>query len=146
MIKANELRLGNLVYSPDLLGDIEIARVYSITLADVMVQGKEIKHAVGMEILEPIPLTTEWIERFCFRLNDPQWTDKNGSTGKTFDTLHPRNFDVFQDDEDGKFYRVIDCSEYDEHLHLDIEIEHVHQLQNLYFALTGEELVLKETI
>jgi hypothetical protein len=26
---------------------------------------------------------------------------------------------------------------------LDIEIKYVHQLQNLYFALTGEELEIK---
>jgi len=26
---------------------------------------------------------------------------------------------------------------------LDIEIEHVHQLQNLYHALTGKELIKK---
>jgi len=28
---------------------------------------------------------------------------------------------------------------------LDRKLEHVHQLQNLYHALTGEELTLKES-
>ena len=60
----------------------------------------------------PIFLTEEWLERFNW--NPPK--DIGVSFSLTTDEIH---FVA------GNYYK---------------KIEHVHQLQNLYFALTGEEL------
>lgn len=71
---------------------------------------------------EPIPLTEEWLERFGFRktfdspFEDFEWSDNNLQLSE--------NFDCYL----GKFTQPI---------------QYVHQLQNLSFALTGEELKLK---
>ncbi len=61
---------------------------------------------------KPIPLTEEWLERFNW--NPPK--DIGVSFSLTTDEIH---FVA------GNYYK---------------KIEYVHQLQNLYFALTGEEL------
>ena len=66
-------------------------------------------------IVKPIPLTEEWLKRFNW--NPPK--DIGVSFSLTTDEIH---FVA------GNYYK---------------KIEHVNQLQNLYFALTGEELELK---
>jgi len=81
----------------------------------------EIQIQNGWEIDEgnethPIPLTEEWLERFNW--NPPK--DIGVSFSLTTDEIH---FVA------GNYYK---------------KIEYVHQLQNLYFALTGEELTVKE--
>ena len=71
---------------------------------------------------EPIPLTEEWLLKFGFEtkgINRPKWTKWK--------------VDLIED-EKGIF-------SFDES-RIYIDIEFVHQLQNLYFALTGEELEL----
>ena len=65
---------------------------------------------------KPIPLTEEWLERFNW--NPPK------DIGVSFSlTTYEIHFVA------GNYYK---------------KIEYVHQLQNLYFALTGEELTIKE--
>ena len=61
---------------------------------------------------EPIPLTEEWLERFNW--NPPK------DIGVAFSTNTHEIYFVA-----GNYYKTI---------------EYVHQLQNLYFALTGQEL------
>jgi hypothetical protein len=75
---------------------------------------------------EPIPLTEEWLLRFGFEKNDNnQFILMEGSVDILF------NKDLNGWTCDG--------------INFSINMtEHVHQLQNLYFVLTGEELKLKE--
>jgi len=75
---------------------------------------------------EPIPLTEEWLLKFGFEKNDNnQFILMEGSVDILF------NKDLNGWTCDG--------------INFSINMtEHVHQLQNLYFALTGEELKLKE--
>jgi|694.fasta_scaffold01065_86 hypothetical protein len=75
---------------------------------------------------KPIPLTEEWLLKFEF------WT----SDWDVHSTLRKQVLDsslVY--DKDNKTFDLGDL--------LNIKIEYVHQLQNLYFVLTGEELKLK---
>jgi hypothetical protein len=71
---------------------------------------------------EPIPLTEEWL------------ADKTGYSVVFLDS----NLWVSKKN-DGNFYTTDD---FDDKISF-YPIYHVHQLQNLYFALTGEELELK---
>jgi hypothetical protein len=73
-----------------------------------------------LETLKPIELTEEWLQKFGFELYD----------SVEFRHFYRKNdFDLNQDYQPIDF----DC----------IEIKYVHQLQNLYFALTGKELEIK---
>jgi hypothetical protein len=76
--------------------------------------------------ISPIPLTEEWLERFGFEKVE-SWA------GTTFentngDWANPGG-QMYIISEDVRTY----CPKY------------VHQLQNLYYALTGEELILKNS-
>jgi hypothetical protein len=69
-----------------------------------------------------IPLTEEWLLKFGFRLDNIHYTKDD------VDLL--MSTQMFSNELIGFFYSPNDR----------LEIKHVHQLQNLYFALTGEEL------
>ena len=73
---------------------------------------------------KPIPLTEDWLKRFGFALFAWGWVKKS-ENDIGFRISYP-------------------------HLHFQrenenpLKIQYVHQLQNLYFALTGEDLKLRE--
>ena len=74
---------------------------------------------------KPIPLTEKWLVKFGF--------DKDGKmkgTGFLFRIC-------FDEKAPYAYLETYGGGEY------KIEIEYIHQLQNLYFALTGEELTIK---
>jgi hypothetical protein len=71
--------------------------------------------------IKPIPLTEEWLLKFGFSKKVDYLLQKRG-----FSICFEKHGDIFE-----CFLESI-----------GIEIEYVHQLQNLYFALTNEELIL----
>jgi hypothetical protein len=116
-MKANELRIGNYVNVPGIYRDI--SEVLEICEDRVNLSGLKLKfHA-----FYPIPLTEEWLVRFGFDSNHYQDRYEN-------DSIH------------------IECNKTRGFTELWIErmphIKSIHQLQNLYFALTGEELKLND--
>ena len=79
---------------------------------------------IDLENISPIPLSPEWLEKFGFhKCNISSYLDIG------------MDFSIAYDGEDGIYICAIgmDYNYY-------TNIEYVHQLQNLYFALTGEEL------
>ncbi len=68
----------------------------------------------------PIPLTEEWLLKFGFR-----------------------KYDMYYDVDDFYLIRLNDASFRAGSLS-HLKMTHVHQLQNLYFALTGGELTLNQ--
>lgn len=81
------------------------------------------------EWYDPVPLTEEWLLRFGFR--------KFGIMGQFGNDTE---FDVSLSNELAQL-RHSDSDNYDR---VGIKFHQVHQLQNLYFALTGSELEIKE--
>ena len=75
----------------------------------------------NMVNFEPIPLTEEWLVRLGFKK-----LTQGGSIYKVKD-FHVQDFSQLG---------IYECNNH-------IEIKYVHQLQNLYFALTGQELELE---
>ena len=75
-----------------------------------------------IQMAKPIPLTEEWLLKFGFskygRLN----------TNDNFKLIYDYDLSTFYLDDIG------------------LELKHVHQLQNLYFALTGKELTIKQLV
>ena len=117
-MNANELRYGNYVYSHYSNGEKVVHQHFNFS--------------DDVDCYDAIPLTEEWLLKFgfvekymsCHR----RWTKDGISIDQITD----------EDDEGGKipqeqifFYK-------------DREISSVHQLQNLFFALTGEELIYKK--
>ena len=78
------------------------------------------------ELVEPIPLTKEWLLKFGFKYKEMYYESE-------YLTALNDCFIVVER-VTGFFY--VDAP--------NNEIKYVHQLQNLYFALTGEELEIKE--
>jgi hypothetical protein len=121
-MKASELRIGNLVD----LGN-RIAKVIEINhLACVVVDLEETQDTIeDYERTKPIPLTEEWLVNFGF--------DKLPIVfeSKKFYLYKQDNSDIWRLNHSGTNAHIT-------------TLKYVHQLQNLYFALTGEELVVKE--
>ena len=78
---------------------------------------------------EPIPLTEEWLLKFGFEKS-------GGGLYLTYETFEMYYINGVL----GLSARVSDPNEG----YIDTKIKYVHQLQNLHFALTGEELTIKE--
>ena len=122
-MKANELRIGNWIHNP----------VQGVDFKDCVIALSEINFEDGNKIkddkyrFQPIPLTPEWLERFGFDgYEESGYFEKRGF------------FFYVGTCKDGSYYL-----EHPDSGHLVGQpIKHVHQLQNLYFALTGEELTL----
>jgi hypothetical protein len=133
-IKATELRIGNLVQRPEKLridvldGGVIYFGVNILMLCDCERYGKN-------WAFEPIPIAEEWLVKFGF--------EKKSFKTKSY------SIEVF-------FYQKVDFVVYilddcrfeveiitgQEQFNLYRQWDFVHQLQNLYFALTGTELTL----
>ena len=89
-------------------------------------------HALGectldLSNIKPIPLTEEWLVKFGF--------DYVKEVMGYADSLH-----LICNHKEGFCFIPFCTNDKDCH----IILKHVHQLQNLYFALTGEELKIKQ--
>ena len=87
--------------------------------------------------IEPIPLTEEWLLRMGF---------ENVTTGQPYlEIYHDLRIVCPLKNTDKSCYIENDCDEdCPNTCHIFTSTQHVHQLQNLYFALTGEELTIKD--
>ena len=128
-LKTTDLRIGNYLYSLETSKNQIVTGIVndSIFIHALTFDTQSIKN------FKPIQLTEEWLDRLGFY-------SKYKSNHKMWNIF---GFDLHQisdEDEDGNkipqeqiFYYAF-----------SYEIKYVHQLQNLYFALTGEELTIKE--
>jgi len=132
---AREIRIGNLVMASVFGGKGESVWVH--LEGEVHTAGKDvIKLGDGVtfpiESLSAIPLTEEWLLKLGFTCS---------SSGKFKEIKLNTNSSLFKMKEDDYITMEIggDMPDETELKH----IKHVHQLQNLYFALCGEELTVK---
>ena len=146
-MKANELRKGNfIIYSPEpnlikMVSGIkterdinkkEYERVYFIDINMNDCRGKTINW------IKPIPLTEEWLLKFGF-----------GKYNDCFDYAIYINGDICT-------FRIMICDNgwwfiidkpVGDGMRIGINLgtyKYIHQLQNLYFVLTGKELEIKD--
>lgn len=131
MIKASELRLGNIVWESNSFTpgaeDYNEIVIASINDIDKVIRD-DLGNGYSYDSLYPIPLTPEWLERCGFK-RDPDTNNYDIPT-YSFGGLIMR--------KENKIWRFI----YKEKRLRTIN--YLHQLQNLYFALTGEELTIKK--
>lgn len=137
-MEARELRIRNLV-SCEMIGDTYTDRkpYYGKFIFDVAEIGVDrCKLSLGFDAVQvvmydeisPIPLTEEWLVRFGFE----EKTYVNGD-GDEFNWWSLHGFSL----NDG--FQLTGDNGTSESM-LPYKLEYVHQLQNLFFALTGEEL------
>ena len=113
-MKATELRIGNLIFIP---ATKQIATITAISKLGVFVNDNIIG-ALPFAEIEPIPLTEEWLLKLGYtKLSNSSFID----SGHGIWICNG----LFMCDKNG------------------IVLKHVHQLQNLYFALTNQELTIK---
>ena len=136
-MKANELRIGNLVD----LGN-RIAKVIEINhLGCVVVDLEETQDTIeDYERTKPIPLTEEWLVKFGF-------VEIKRHTHDFEEVFYSKSIINGQPNHNETLVISLplnhcEIGEYniEESYLMNINIDYVHQLQNLYFALTGEEL------
>ena len=120
MIQANELRIGNIVLSKPLMGNSKKYLITKVSASDIY------RCVSNPSDYEPIPLTEEWLLKCGF---------KKSITGTCYGMITANARDRFSIFSDGKF--KIETTD------LSIKIKYLHQLQNIYFALTSEELIIK---
>ncbi len=142
-MKNSELRIGNIITlsSPD--AEIAIPSmipfvVFEITFGRchyIQEIGKpfaiQYSYPIEWNHVHPIPITPEWLERLGFE-REEQKISNCDVYKKGFYKIHVNPFGTiyFSHYTMGGFYLS--------------ELKSIHQLQNLYHALTGQELTVKE--
>jgi len=125
-MEAKELRIGNYIddeRTTHVVYGVDNYYIKSYWLKDI---DRETLYETKKEYIKPIPLTEEWLLKFGFEKNlkDLSWSLPNRV---------PLTFYFDGERLSVKFYQ-------------GNEKRYVHQLQNLYFALTNEELTIKQVI
>ncbi len=135
-MKANELRIGNYVHEPsyDECFNTYVIKQIKTTGCAVSVLGKEIQGLYDYIDLRPIPLTEKWLLDFGF-------IDNKMECGEYIMQVSANCFSGTLTKDMSWFISIIHVSA---HQTITVVKQHVHQLQNLYFALTGEELIFKK--
>lgn len=123
-ILASELRIGNWVRFKHLL-----CFIITIKQDNCEIQSSRVIVNSSYDFIEPIPLTPEILEKcgFSFGINLQSFVRGRHQF------VEIKNMIDGYLSEDGVFYYGVRT-----------KIQHLHQLQNLYFALTGKELTFKQ--
>jgi hypothetical protein len=140
-MEARELRIGNYLQIDDLKGLAEVCTVSNMINNSISAwyyqEGKNRRLFQCIERFKPIPLTEEWLLKLGFD-NDykPNYIGIDVKTSNcTTDFVLTKPFSM------GEWQKTF-C--YDLVQNRFCAIEFVHELQNLFFALTGQELTLKQ--
>ena len=145
-MEATELRIGNIVtvdnpkYHPQLKGVLlRVTGVQERSINGAIETSVNLEHSVKsiieyqtysqfIEYINPIPLTEQWLLDFGFEVEREHY-DK----GRLSILLADNNNDYY------KSGRVF----YKSWAIMESQPKYVHQLQNLYLALTQKELIIK---
>ena len=122
-MEAKDLRIGSWVRIDSLTdGSTTEVEAYVFHI-DEMIWTTKYKYS-------PIPLTEEWLVKFGFEEDSCNY----------YKIIENQEAVLYIDKLDTTFAYgyPYECSGG------DLKLKHVHQLQNLYFALTNEELTIKE--
>ncbi|KKN59941.1 hypothetical protein LCGC14_0536910 [marine sediment metagenome] len=129
-MKATELRIGNLVGTNESIGGAyKVAKFdENETLLMTQLSGG---YTTPTKELYGLPLTEEWLKKFGLQKNESGHWCNLVEGYYCYIEIVPFKNGIYQLGIEGH---------YDARLGYTSEIKYVHQLQNLYFALTGEEL------
>ena len=127
-MEASELRIGNIVHGTHN-GFAKDIVVYEFD-RQLIQHTDDKQYTLPITQFSPIRITEEWLLKLGFK--------SVGITGNVFEICF-NSVDRFVIESDGTlFYPAINYE-----LCCFSEFKYIHQLQNLYFAVTGEELTLE---
>lgn len=146
MIRINSLRIGNFVSIKTEKYKVDVAKVYHLetgrmsnypfsynnigcTFANCMAGHNDIRNIYDISSINPIPLTEEILLNCGFEKHSRDGRVYYGRTG--FFHLHLFN-------ESGSI--SYECRDNIEGNYIHLRVDSLHQLQNLYYAVTGMEL------
>lgn len=119
-MKGTELRIGNLIYGESKRVESVSAIISKDYIETVGFLGVKISNVLAYDC-QPIPITKQCLVNFGFEIT---------------------NYDIAC--IENKMYLHFGACHWEyRHPFHPIKVIHVHQLQNLYYALTGQELTLK---
>lgn len=123
MIEAKELRTENWV---NVDGE-------ELKVKEIHERGLRLERGIGClyNLVKPIPLTEEWLIKFGF--------EDNGRDSYGVHLFEKDGFEIARPYRSKTYL----CENITINGVSGFDIKHVHSLQNLYFALTGEELTIK---
>ena len=127
----NEIRQGNYVSITPFEDETDILQLNEEEIENLYI-------FKNWDRIKPIPLTEEWFLKFGF---------ESVLKGYNYLTIRKTSLYVYINDngESGICIEDLDNNlTQEEELCFSIKIKYVHQLQNLYFALTNEELTIKK--
>lgn len=133
-MKASELRIGNYVSNIGH-GLIRVSEIFQVKIYGIGVYSSDYTSQRHLKYTYPIPLTEEWLLKFGFELEH-----EFANAYKMYTTKHPYDCSNITYSINEKMLRFSNGQ--NKGSTLIPYVKHVHQLQNLYFALTGEELTL----
>lgn len=124
-MKAKELRIGNYVLKNKKFHYVNWRTIRDIYYDDIDSE----------DVFEPHQITEEWLLKFGFEKSDSSiyWHQKTIANDVKLCVSNIGYIEIEDMDD-----TIIELSN-----SVNSGCEYVHQLQNLYFALTGEELKLK---
>jgi hypothetical protein len=114
MIDPKELRIGNFIYCNTTHRIVEVQWVHA-----------------DFKKLDPIPLTEDWLIKFGFEKKDSGYVKEGFNTIADYGSQHVSLHEGGAQLEFGYYENQLDCS-------------FVHSLQNLYYAIMGEDLTIRE--
>lgn len=136
MIEAKDLRIGNLIYFTKDHPVSEVTQIFK--------KGVNVNTTDGMcpyVLIEPIKLTEKWLINFGFKECEPsryghKYTIGRADWGFTIENSFEKetwffgheHYDSGNEDENNKS------------MHFCFDLKYVHQLQNIFYSLTDEEL------
>ena len=128
MIQASELRIGNLLEFSNMIEPSKIITVGRRFFSSASIEKEDGNFNVSNYYI-PIPITEEWLIKLGFKESDDN-----------FMKIKTRKRSVYLE-INLKDKRTLLFN--NNHYYNDIyHVKYVHQLQNLYFSLTQEELIL----
>ena len=134
-MEAKDLRIGNILQEKKYKTPQRINEFFGLFTVEVDSPYFDYEtddcHTPCLGNLEPIPLTEEWLLKFGFVNNKGVFRNAYYMFLERWFISHKKKYDV-------DFYSLIIHEDFITH------IKNVHSLQNLYFALTGEELTIKK--
>ena len=135
-MKATEFRLGNL-YEYFIQDDLDSRKEWWVLCQMEVESLKWVSEHPEDEDYRPIPLTEEWLLKFGFRLKDYSESKRSSFVDKDQFPIYDHGFVNMYINKSGSFFYVGSL--------LHVNLKYVHQLQNLFHALTGEELLLRSS-
>lgn len=127
-MKQSDLRVGNLVKYDGLVWAVNAFNWSKIYLDEIKTRNRcWVDH---VDFIEPIVITPEWFEQAGFSNSDGVWWVQYHMENWGMQLIYFNNECIVRHGFMGDFTEITN-------------LKYIHQLQNLYFALTGKELKFK---